>query len=425
MRYFLGLNLFVLCLFAQSVDVNAMRSEEKAPIAVSSDELIVVEDESGASDDELRAIAKESDKKDKKKIHIKDVFEATDANGSVNMTKLLSKWEDLSPTPLKHDWVKTKSGEWFKGEVKALYDDNLEFDSDEVGLYTFDFDDIVEIKSYNIISVNIENLASFAGVLRLKNKKLTIIQGDNKYEFEKKDIVSFAPSGELERNLWRGKASVSLDIRSGNINQQDFSATVNLKRRTSSSRLAFDYLGRISSKDGEEISNDHRLNEKYDIYLSRQFFWTPIFSEFYTDRYKNIDRQLTAGIGAGYTFVNTKKIEWSFSGGPAFVNTKYLTVADGREQNVFSPALELSTKYEFEINKITDLTYDYKLTVTDNKSGLYKHHMLLKLENELLDWLDFDVTGIWDYLQKPAQTDTGEIPLQSDFQILIGFGVEF
>ena len=123
--------------------------------------------------------------------------------------------------------------------------------------------------------------------------------------------------------------------------------------------------------------------------------------------------------------VNTKKTEWSISGGPAFVNTKYLTVSNGHEENVFSPALELSTKYEFEINKITDLTYDYKLTVTDNKSGLYKHHMVLKLENELLDWLDFDVTGIWDYLQKPATTDSGEIPLQSDFQVLIGFGVEF
>jgi hypothetical protein len=61
------------------------------------------------------------------------------------------RWEDLFPTPIKSDWIETKSGEWFRGKIKGLYNDALEFDSDELGVHTFDFDDIKMIKSYQIL----------------------------------------------------------------------------------------------------------------------------------------------------------------------------------------------------------------------------------------------------------------------------------
>lgn len=402
-----------MTLLADESDTNSTKNV-KAPIAVNSKKLIEVKDQSGLSDNALRKIAKESDRHN----------QSTNSSAIVKLP-IASKWEELSPTPKKNDWIQTKSGEWFKGDIKALYDDKLEFSSAEVGLYTFQFQDITQIKSYQLISVNIENLASFTGILRLKNNKITIIQGEHTYDFDKKDIVSFAPAGAEERNYWTAKIDLGLDIRSGNTNQQDYNAMVNLKRRTSDSRLTFNYLGRLSSKDGEEVSNDHRLNEKYDIYLSRNFFWTPLFSEFYSDKYKNIDKQITAGIGIGYTLINTKTVEWTVSSGPAFVYTKYLTVTQGDSTTAISPALELSTKVEIEINKMQDFTYDYKLTFTDKKSGTYKHHMLAKLDNKFLSWLDIDVSTIWDYIQHPIESKSGTVPYRSDFQIILGFGIEF
>lgn len=400
---------------AQNVDTNSSSEDDY--------KLIEVKDNSGLSKDEVRAIANTKDNEEK--VSLKQVYEVTDSKGKVDLSTMQKKWEELSPHPEKYDWVQTKSGEWFKGEIKALYDDDLEFDSDEVGLYTFDFNDVVQIKSYHIISVNIENLASFAGILRLKGDKLTIIQGDSEYEFDRKDLVSFAPDEKLERNFWSGKITLSLDVRSGNTDQLDYSSNINLKRRTAASRLVFDYLGRITSQDQEETANDHRLNEKYDIYLSRHFFWTPLFSEYYTDKYKNIDHQLTLGLGLGYTILDTKTTEWSISGGPAILYTKYYTVADDKDLDTFSPALELSTHYDIEINKITDLTYDYKLTYSDQSAGRYKHHMMLTLENELTSWLDLDVTGVWDYILEPEESSDGTYPQKSDFQLLVGLGIDF
>jgi putative salt-induced outer membrane protein YdiY len=421
MKYIFIYILFFSFLDADGLDVNSTTSIEKTEV----NSLIIIKDKSGLSDDAVRAIANQNDKNDKKTLSIKEVFEATDSNGTVDVAKIQKKWEALSPHPDKFDWLQTKTGEWFKGEIKALYDDKLEFDSEEIGLYTFDLDDIMQIKSYYIISVNIENLALFPGIIRLKDEKLKIIQGENEYEFERKDIVSFAPDGEYERNFWSGKVTVSLDIRNGNTTQYDFSSKVNLQRRTAKSRLSFDYLGRKTSKNDEETANDHRLNEKFDIYLSRHFFWTPLFSEYYTDKYKNIDTQFTAGIGVGYTLVDTKDTEWSISGGPAFLYTKYYTVFADNSIDTFSPALELSTKYELELNKITDITYDYKLTYADENAGVYKHHMVLTIENELTSWLDLDFTGVWDYTREPEEAANGTYPVKSDFQLLIGLGIEF
>ncbi|RLA78543.1 MAG: DUF481 domain-containing protein [Epsilonproteobacteria bacterium] len=405
-------------LFGENIDNNSTKSLPVEPV--------VIEDKSGLSDDEIRDVAKETDTyKNTKKVSIKKVIDAIDEKGKIDISKIQSSWEDMSPTPKKYDWIQTKSGEWFKGEIKSLYDNKLEFDSDEIGLYIFDFEDVARIKSYQIISVNIENLASFPGVLRLKNNKITIVQGDKKYEFDKKEIVSFAPDGENNRDFWSGKITFSLDMRSGNTSQYDYSAKANLKRRTSDSRLYLDYLGRISGKENIETANDHRINEKYDVYLSRKFFWTPLFTEFYTDKYKNITAQYTAGFGVGYTVIDTSKLEISFSGGPAVVHTAYESVEVGEESEQFAPALEVSTKIEYEINKITDFTFDYKLTYTDEYSGIYKHHMVATFENELFSWLDFDVTGVWDYVANPAQDINQVTPKNSDYQLLVGLGIEF
>jgi putative salt-induced outer membrane protein YdiY len=394
---------YLFLLLFPAVFLLATESAENNATLVDENKLVKVEDTSGLTEDEVRQVAKKIDQQEKK----------------------TTRWEELSPTPIKSDWVETKSGEWFRGKIKGCYNEKLEFDSDEIGVYTFDFDDIKAIKSYQILSVNIENLASISGIVRLNGDKLTIIQGDEKYVFPKSQIVSFAPDAKLERNLWSGEITFNFDIRSGNINQADYAAQFNLKRRTATSILVFDYLGRISSKDGEEIANDHRVNEKYDRYITRHFFWTPIFSEYYTDKYKNIKHQATAGSGLGYTLIDTKKTLWNLSGGPAIIYTQFYTVETGNNNSNYSPALELSTKFEQEISSITDFTYNYKMTFSDRDAGVYKHHMVVKFENDLTSWLDIDFTGIWDYVAKPTEDAQGIKPKSNDYQFLVGLGIEF
>ena len=390
-------------------------------------EPVLIEDTSGLSHDEVREKAAASDEKHKseKKVSITKVVENTDQTGKVDISKIQQPWEELSPQPVKYDWIQTKSGEWFKGKIKAMYKDKLEFDSNEIGLYTFDFDKIKQIKSYHIIDINIENVASIPGIIRYKDDKIKIIQGEDTYTFDKKQIVAIAPTGEEELNYWSGKVTLAVDIRAGNKTQFDYTAKVNIRRRSVTSKLVFDYLGRVSSSNSVETANDHRLNEKYDVYLTRYFFWTPIFTEYYQDKFQNIEAQYTGGVGVGYTLYETADLDWDISGGPALIHTKYITVTPEEDKSPTSFALELSTRLEYEISNITDIEYQYKLTVTDKKSGSYKHHMVLTFSNELLDWLDLDISGIWDYTKVPEVAADLSQPLKNDYQLLVGLGIEF
>ena len=389
--------------------------------------IVVLGDESGLSENQVREKAAELDNEEHEVdvARVMDTIVESGANGKINISKLQKKWKDQSPKAEKYDWVQTKSGEWFKGEIKTLYRDELLFDSDEIGLHTFDFEDIAQIKSYQVIGVNIDGVAIFEGIIRYKDEKITIIQGDKKYTYPYNQVVSLAPEGENEISHWSAKITASLDIRTGNSDQQDFSAKANIARLTSIDRLVFDYLGRSSEKNGEETSNDHRLNQKYDRFITRKFFWTPFFSELYKDKFKNINLQATGGVGIGYIITDTKDIEWDVSGGPAYIYTRYEEVEDSESKSSASPAFELSTKFKYDMTKTTDLIYSYKLTFTDSAAGTYKHHMLLTLENELTDWLDLDITYVWDYIQDPEKDGNGNVPIQDDTQLLIGLSVEF
>lgn len=418
MKHFLLFLLIQNFIFAENIDTNSSDS--------STNDLVIIEDSSGLSDDEVRELAEESDtQKESNKVSLNKVIDAIDEKGKVDVSKIQLDWRELSPTPKKYDWIQTKSGEWFKGDIKAMYDDELEFDSDEIGLYSFDFEDVKQIKSYNIMSTNIEGVASFDGLLRFKDNNLTIIQGDTNYNFIREQIVSFAKSGDREINYWSGKVTLSLDIRAGNKEQFDYTANASTIRRTDNTRLRLDYLGRVSNVDSNETANDHRINEKFDVYLTRDFFVTPLFSEYYQDAFQNIDSQYTVGVGIGYTVINKKHLEWDISGGPAAIKSNYIAVAPNEDSSSSSASLELSTRIEYEITKMTDISFDSKFTFTGEKSGRYKHHIVLVFENELLSWLDFDITGIWDYTDIPEKDELGISPLQDDYQLLFGLGIEF
>ncbi len=174
-----------------------------------------------------------------------------------------------------------------------------------------------------------------------------------------------------------------------------------------------------------DTANDHRINEQYDIYITKKFYWTPVFSEFFNDKFQNIESQYTAGVGIGYTVVKSKILEWNLSGGPAYKRTQYYTVADGEDESVMSPSLEFGTIVDYELTSKNDINLNVKMTFTDEANGKYKHHIILKLENELLSWLDFDITGIWDRTQKPGANEFNEVSEQDDYQFLVGLGVEF
>jgi len=446
LKYFL---LFTIITFLTVTPAAAEESSSNEHAAVqtadtnttdTSIDVIRVEDSSGLTEKEVQAIAKKIDKAESEAIIDKKVKEDNQFTPfRVVPEKKPTVWEDLSPTPVKYDWIELKSGEWLKGHFKAMYDKSLEFDSKEMDLQTFDFEDVKQIRTHRIVTVSIvieddkddgffglrQTKIEMTGILRLNEDIFHIIRGDGRLEFNRNQIISIAYGGDDEQDYWSGKINFGLDMRTGNSEKLDLTMMTNFQRRTSVTRLKLDYIGSILNTNDTETANNHRINESFNVFVTKKFFYTPVFSEYFRDKYQNIRNQYTVGIGIGYTFVDTKRVDWDISGGPAILYTEFDTVEEGKDTRKKTGSLELSTSYDVDITKRIDFIFNYKLTLTEKASGSYKHHMVTTLENELTTWLDIDLTFIWDYTKDPEPNADKSVPQQSDLQFLVSLGVDF
>ena len=183
------------------------------------------------------------------------------------------------PAAKNYDWVQLTSGEWLKGEIKSMYNDSLDFDSDKLDLQTIDWADVKYLKSYRPSNINVEGHEPVTGNLQITDDTVTIIDGDKILEYKRSDLISLAPSGDRELDLWSAKFSLGLNFRAGNTDQVDYNSKLDISRITARSRFLLDYIGNISktrSSEGvlTETINNNRINASASRYATRYFYYT-------------------------------------------------------------------------------------------------------------------------------------------------------
>ena len=342
-----------------------------------------------------------------------------------------SAWDNFVPPPDdKFDWIQLTNSEWLKGEFKVLYDYEVEFDSDELDLQTFDLEDVKQIRTHKPKSVRIEDPELndepiiVEGILTLIGDKIIMTVGDETREFKRNQLVSIAQTDKKEIELWSFNISLGANIRGGNTETTDLNLQANAKRRTASSRVIMDYFGNYSKAEGIETSNNHRLKGYRDYFISKKIFWRQLLGEYYRDRFKNIDNQLSLATSLGYHIIKTSKTKWDISAGLGGRYTKFVSVEPGKDGDNTSPALGAGTMYDTELNKWMDFLVDYSFQIVNEESGRYTHHFITTLSTDLIGDMDLDVSFVWDRIQKPQTNSDGSVPKKDDYQVIIGFSYD-
>lgn len=341
-----------------------------------------------------------------------------------------SEWDKfVPPRDEKFDWIQLTSGEWLKGELNFLYNYSLEFDSDELDLQKFDWEDIKQIRSAGYQSVLIETgprtTMTAIGLIELVGDKLRVTADDQAIEFDRDQIISIAKGSSDIADLWSGKIALGINVRSGNSELVDSNFTAYARRRTSQSRVALDYVGNFSKAEGVETSNNHRFNAHYDIFKTSKYFWRPVFAEYVRDRFKNINNQVSLGTAFGYHIIRNSKTEWEISGGVGALYKQFVSVEAGQDSENTSPALGLGTRYETDITSWLEYLFDFSFQIVDKEAGTYIHHLVTTLESDLLRDLDLDISIVWDRVEDPQPAEDGTVPEQDDFQLIVGVSYEF
>ena len=336
-------------------------------------------------------------------------------------------WDTVIPPTDKFDWVQTTSGEWLKGELKVMYSGNLEFDSDEFGIQNIDWDDVEQFRGTGQKRISIDDPdepVTYVGELIVTKDKVSIGTSEGKKEFPRSKVIAITQDARTEWDNWAAKISFGLNFTRGNSTQTDFTAKINVMRRTPDNRFVVDYLGNISENSNAQTVNNHRLNTFFDMFVAKKYFFRPVFAEYFKDKFQNIDYRGTLGVGGGYHIIDTPETTWDVSGGPGYRKTRYISVAPGDSEEVDTPALIVGTFYDTTLTKTVDFNAGYNLGIVNKESGTYTHHAIATFEIELTSILDFDVSFVWDRTQDPQVRADGTTPKQDDFQLLLTLGVD-
>lgn len=333
-------------------------------------------------------------------------------------------WTPPAPAEDGFDWIELKSGEWLKGKLVALQDEKLEFESEELDEQEFDWEDIFQVRSPQDLNLLFEDKSEVSGPISITRELVTVGRAEAR-TFPRAELLSITRGGARERNYWSGDAAFGLTLRSGNVDEVLYNAQASLQRRTPATRFSLNYLGNVTSADGTKSSDNHRVNAEYDLWLSRRLYLIVPSGEYLTDEFQNIDSRVTLGAGLGYDLLDRNKLEWNVSALPSLQSTHFDSVQAGEDDSRNEGALVLGSEFDWEISRRVDLVLEYQGQFTNSEFGQTIHHSVGKLDIELTQLLDLDVSLVWDRVGDPETNEDGVTPEKDDFRLIIGLGIDF
>jgi hypothetical protein len=162
-----------------------------------------------------------------------------------------------------------------------------------------------------------------------------------------------------------------------------------------------------------------------DWFVTDRLFVNPVGVEYFSDPFQNISHRWTISAGVGYQLVDTSRVDWEVSLGPAYEHTTFDSVDEGQSTEEAAAAGVVSTSYTNELTKDIDFLVSYRLLFTKPEAGGYNQHFVTSLSFDAIGFLDFDVTFVWDRLDRPRAAANGVVPKQSDYRLSFGLGFDF
>lgn len=327
------------------------------------------------------------------------------------------------------DWIELTSGEWLKGEFRYMYDESVEFDSDNLGLLSIDWSDIKQVYFAQPMSVRLDNRTERRGDMRVGDGQLYFTPkdepaGDMPETAPQTEVVSITPRAKSEWDRWELKANIAADYQSGNTDETSYTASASTVRRTISTRFKLSYLGNYTLTDQVETTNNHRVNSSFDYFFDDRLFVRPFDGEYYHDPISNIEMQVTVGGGLGYKVIDTSSVDWEVQGGPAYQYIEYVTVQAGQGIAEHSPAFNFTSDLDYDITDDLEFNLNYQAILTKESSGLLTQNLVAKLSYELNSIFDVFTMLQFTRVEKPQARSDGTIPKKDDAILSLGLGVD-
>ncbi|HKX46500.1 MAG TPA: DUF481 domain-containing protein, partial [Planctomycetota bacterium] len=335
--------------------------------------------------------------------------------------------EDALPVvPLdEHDWLQTTSGEWLKGELVVMEDEEVLFDSEELDDVSIDWEDVAALRTSRALSVITDDLVSHVGVVTLTGDALRVAGPGGVESLPRASVFRILSAHASWRDYWSGDFRAGLTARSGNTNQTDWSFGLDLDRRTPRTRLQFSASSVYSETAGQDTADNQRANASFNYYLTRRLYLIPAGFEFYRDRFQNIASRSTAYAGVGYTLVDLPDAELNAGTGLGYRSLRFFSAPPGEEESSGQWTAMLGTDLDVELSSRTDLLLTYLATIGLEDVSETNQSLRLGLSVDLWRDFDLDVDFYFDRVGAPQADENGVVPDSNDYRFVVSIEIEF
>ncbi len=335
------------------------------------------------------------------------------------------RWSPPDARPEKDEWVKLKSGEWLRGKITVMRNEELQFDSEELDDLKLKWEDIAEIRSPRINTFAFTDRRTALGIGQIIGKEVIVLTALGAQSYSRDDLLSIVTGGESEWHHWTFELSAGFTLNSGNTNQFSGLLTTDIERRTAFNRFIVDYTGNYGTQSGATTASNQGVIARVDLFIYKRFFVTPLVTDFYTDQFQNIRYRLSPGAGVGYELLKQRWIELTVGLDGTYRATKYFSVQPGFDLIDRDAALRFSTSWEVDITTIVELDGGYSVTMGIPDPSNTNQHFDSTLSVDITKVLEVNLTFIWDRVGQPQPDSQGVIPLNDDVTLSLGLGIEF
>ena len=366
--------------------------------------------------------------------------EPTDAHAAVDAVKAsMAKVEEQEAAGIgatyvidfgdTFDWVRMVSGEWLKGEMKRMRDDNLEFDSDKLDMQNIDFADVTHVHSPVVNTYVFDDRISATGRAVITPEKIIVETDEGTKTFPRSELESIVAGGEREKDWWSMKLRFGLTLNKGNTDQLTYDINFNTRREDKLTLLDLNYNTTFGRTGGAQNVNRHLGEEDFKVFLSSRWFVVPLFGQLFNDRFQNIQFRATPAAGAGIHIIDKPNVKWDFQTG---VGYQYLNYRDTTALPVGSPNpqndafIPLYTYADFDITGDIDFTVSWLTNLVVTTIGNTNHTGKADLAIELTSVLDLDIAFLYLRTEDPAPPPDPMDPAikKNDYQLVVGIALE-
>jgi hypothetical protein len=198
-----------------------------------------------------------------------------------------------------YDWMRLTSGEWLKGRLKRMREDEVEFDSDKLNIVKFSWDKVDQLHCPDVNTYVFDDKLDVVGRGVVTKNKVLIETTEGVETYPRIELLSIVEGEPRERNFWSTRLSFGFSGTAGNTNQGQLNAHWDLARADQRTRTELSYDGSFGYANSEQTVNRHLGRALLKLFISRRWFFVPATADFLNDKFQNLKFKTTPAAGAG------------------------------------------------------------------------------------------------------------------------------